>query len=60
MALTRVDTAEGELSFLSTFTTFGMPADITVASLHIEHLVPADAQTQARMRAAYEQWQATG
>ncbi len=60
VALTRVDTAEGELSFLSTFTTFGMPADITVASLRIEHLVPADAQTQARMRAAYEQWQATG
>ncbi|MDZ5602722.1 helix-turn-helix domain-containing protein [Pseudomonas sp. RP23018S] len=56
--LTRMSTPEGELRFLSTFTTFGMPADITVASLRIEHLVPADAQTQAKMTAAYAQWNA--
>jgi len=50
--LTRVNTAEGELRFLSTFTTFGMPQDITVESLRIEHLLPADAQTWARMARA--------
>ncbi|MNC65868.1 hypothetical protein D3C75_1162060 [compost metagenome] len=54
--LTRVQTAQGELRFLSTFTTFGMPLDISVASLRIEHLIPADAGTWARMTAAYEQW----
>jgi transcriptional regulator with XRE-family HTH domain len=54
--LTRVQTEQGELRFLSTFTTFGMPLDISVASLRIEHLIPADAGTWARMTAAYEQW----
>ncbi|AIR90320.1 helix-turn-helix domain-containing protein [Pseudomonas cremoricolorata] len=54
--LTRVHSAEGELSFLSTFTTFGMPLDITVASLRIEHLIPADASTSRRMKAAFERW----
>jgi hypothetical protein len=34
--LTRVH-PYGELRFLSTFTTFGMPLDITVESLRIEH-----------------------
>lgn len=59
MVMTRVRTAQGEMSFLSTFTTFGMPLDITVASLRIEHLIPANAQTWQRMTAAYEQWSAT-
>lgn len=54
--LTRVNTAEGELRFLSTFTTFGMPLDITVESMRIEHLIPADAPTRQRMTAAYEHW----
>lgn len=54
--LTRVQTPYGELSFLSTFTTFGMPQDITVQSLRIEHLIAADAQTRQRMQAAFEQW----
>ncbi|MGC5700827.1 helix-turn-helix domain-containing protein [Pseudomonas sp. NFXW11] len=45
LLLTRVRTAGGELRFLSTFTTFGMPQDITVASLRIEHLIPADPET---------------
>ncbi|MFF7065018.1 helix-turn-helix domain-containing protein [Pseudomonas sp. NPDC008258] len=54
--LTRVRTPYGELSFLSTFTTFGMPQDITVQSLRIEHLIPADTQTRQRMQTAFEQW----
>ncbi|PYB76186.1 transcriptional regulator [Pseudomonas soli] len=54
VVLTRVRTAEGELRFLSTFTTFGMPQDITVASLRIEHLVPADSETWQVMTAAYQ------
>lgn len=56
LILTQVRTESGELRFLSTFTTFGMPLDITVASLRIEHLVPADAHTWQRMKAAYDQW----
>jgi len=54
LVLTRVRAAEGELRFLSTFTTFGMPQDITVASLRIEHLVPADDETWQTMTAAYQ------
>ncbi len=50
--MTRLDSNAGELCFLSTFTTFGMPQDITVASLRIEHLIPADAATWAVMKAA--------
>ncbi|PJY94075.1 helix-turn-helix domain-containing protein [Pseudomonas donghuensis] len=56
VVLTRVHSKQGELAFLSTFTTFGMPLDITVASLRIEHLIPADTQTWKTMTAAYEQW----
>ncbi|QXI30724.1 helix-turn-helix domain-containing protein [Pseudomonas vanderleydeniana] len=56
--LTRVCTLEGELSFLSTFTTFGMPLDITVESLRIEHLIPADVFTKCRMMEAFERWSA--
>lgn len=55
LLLTRIDSARGELKFLSTFTTFGMPQDITMASLRIEHLIPADAHTWAVMTDAYEQ-----
>lgn len=58
LVLTRVRTLQGELTFMSTFTTFGMPQDITVASLRIEHLIPADTQTWQTMTAAYEQWSA--
>ena len=56
MMLTRVSTAEGELAFVSTFTTFGMPLDITVESMRIEHLIPADRSTRQRMLQAFEQW----
>lgn len=54
VVMTRVRVGDGELRFLSTFTTFGMPQDITVASLRIEHLVPADSETWQAMTAAYE------
>ncbi|NWE42767.1 helix-turn-helix domain-containing protein [Pseudomonas yamanorum] len=54
LVLTRIQSREGELNFMSTFTTFGMPQDITVTSLRIEHLIPADAQTWQVMTAAYE------
>lgn len=53
LVTTRLRSRQGELSFLSTFTTFGMPQDITLASLRIEHLIPADAHTWQVMRGAY-------
>ncbi|WP_275928903.1 helix-turn-helix domain-containing protein [Pseudomonas sp. 3MA1] len=52
LLLTRVRGPQGELGFLSTFTTFGMPQDITVASLRIEHLIPADDTTWQAMTQA--------
>ena len=55
LVLTRIRCAHGELNFMSTFTTFGMPLDITVTSLRIEHLIPADAHTWQVMTTAYEQ-----
>lgn len=53
LVLTRIRSPLGELSFLSTFTTFGMPQDITLTSLRIEHLIPADEPTWQVMRGAY-------
>ncbi|MEW5712047.1 helix-turn-helix domain-containing protein [Pseudomonas sp. SB113] len=53
LVLTRLDSSRGELNFLSTFTTFGMPQDITLNALRIEHLIPADDATWQVMRAAY-------
>ncbi|MBC3248117.1 helix-turn-helix transcriptional regulator [Pseudomonas lurida] len=58
LVLTRLRTPQGELSFLSTFTTFGMPQDITLASLRIEHLIPADEATWQVMRGAYAEYAA--
>ncbi len=58
LVLTRIRSTQGELNFLSTFTTFGMPQDITLTSLRIEHLIPADATTWQVMRAAYEEYAA--
>lgn len=43
---TRFNTPHGELSFFSTFTTFGTPQDITLASLRVEHLFAADELTK--------------
>ena len=59
VVLTRVRSSYGELSFLSTFTTFGMPLDITVESLRIEHLIPADGETWQVMNMAFREWQAS-
>jgi transcriptional regulator with XRE-family HTH domain len=58
LVLTRVRSTQGELSFLSTFTTFGMPQDITLTSLRIEHLIPADDHTWQVMRSAFEDYSA--
>ncbi|PSN18963.1 XRE family transcriptional regulator [filamentous cyanobacterium CCP5] len=48
---TRYATAHGELAFFSTFTTFGTPRDITLASLRVEHLFAADDATRALVNA---------
>jgi transcriptional regulator with XRE-family HTH domain len=40
----------GELRFLSTITSFGTPADITVEELSIESFFPADERTAAAIR----------
>jgi transcriptional regulator with XRE-family HTH domain len=48
--MTRLRTPMGRLSFFSTFTTFGTPLDITVASLRVEHQFPADAHTEQALR----------
>jgi transcriptional regulator with XRE-family HTH domain len=50
----RLRAPHGELRFLSTVTTFGTPADITVEELSIESFFCADAATAAAMRAAVE------
>ena len=42
----------GELSFLSTITTFGTAVDVTLSELSIEAFYPADALTAETMRAA--------
>jgi transcriptional regulator with XRE-family HTH domain len=47
---THLRTPAGRLSFFSTFTTFGTPLDITVASLRVEHQFPADEETRQAMR----------
>jgi hypothetical protein len=46
MLLTRLRSPAGELRFFSTFTTFGTPLDVTLASLRVEHLFPADEATR--------------
>jgi hypothetical protein len=47
----RIEAAGEELSFFSTIATFGTALDITVAELSIEAFFPADATTQAALRA---------
>jgi len=44
---TRFHSPFGELGFFSMFTTFGTPSDITLASLRVEHMFPADEATRA-------------
>lgn len=58
LVLTRINSRRGELNFMSTFTTFGMPQDITLASLRIEHLIPADDATWQVMRGAHADYAA--
>jgi transcriptional regulator with XRE-family HTH domain len=45
----RLLTADGELSFFSTISTFGTAVDITLAELAIEAFYPANARTAARL-----------
>jgi len=49
LLLTRLRSPAGELRFFSTFTTFGTPLDVTLASLRVEHLFPADEATRRAM-----------
>jgi transcriptional regulator with XRE-family HTH domain len=48
----RLRAGDGELSFLSTVTTFGTAIDITLAELTIEAFLPADDATAAALRGA--------
>lgn len=50
--LTHLRCPAGELRFFSTFTTFGAPLDVTLASLRVEHLFPADEATRRVMAEA--------
>ena len=45
------DSRFGRLSFISTSTVFGMPTDVLLSELAFETLLPADAATQAALRA---------
>lgn len=44
------DSPAGQLSFLSTTTVFGTPAEVTLSELAIESFFPADAETGERLR----------
>jgi transcriptional regulator with XRE-family HTH domain len=46
----RFQTEQGVLSFISTTTIFGTPADVTLQELALETFFPADAQTAAALR----------
>ncbi len=45
--VTRYASRHGELSFLSMFTTFGTPHSVTLESLRVELMFPADEETRA-------------
>lgn len=49
MVVTRYATTLGELAFLSMFTTFGTPQSITLASLRVELMFPADDVTRSAL-----------
>lgn len=49
----------GELQFVSTFTTFGTPMDITTASLKIEHMFPVDEKTKRLVQVWLQEQNAT-
>jgi transcriptional regulator with XRE-family HTH domain len=44
-----------ELRFFTMLTTLGTPQDVTLQDLHIESFMPADAETEARLRVLGEQ-----
>jgi hypothetical protein len=46
----RLRTDDGELTFVSTVTTFGTALDLTAAELSIESFFPADAATASALR----------
>jgi hypothetical protein len=48
----RAADGDGELSFISTVTTFGTATDITLAELAVEAFFPADTATADAMRTA--------
>ncbi len=48
-----LDTVAGRLSFISTITIFGTPADITLSELAIEAFFPADEETARALHAAW-------
>ena len=52
---TRFATLYGQLAFFSLFSTFGTPQDITLASLRVEHVFPADEATRAVLTAQLSQ-----
>ena len=50
LLFTRLRAKDGQvLSLFSIFSSFGAPLDVTLASLRIEHLFPADAETAAAL-----------
>ena len=52
LLVTRYRSPVGELAFFATFTTFGSPTEVTLASLRVEHLFAADEATRRRLHDA--------
>lgn len=53
LLLTQLRAADGRrLQLFSMFSSFGAPLDVTLASLRVEHLFPADAETAAALSAS--------
>jgi transcriptional regulator with XRE-family HTH domain len=50
----RFRTPVGELAFFSMFTTFGTPQDISLESLRVEHMFPADEHTREILNKHHE------
>lgn len=51
----QLETAHGQLNFISTVTIFGSPMDITLQELALETFLPADAATAAVLQQFYSQ-----
>ncbi len=52
LLVTRYRSPFGELAFFATYTTFGSPTEVTLASLRVEHLFAADEATRRVLRDA--------